>query len=245
MKLVSLTLSVLLAATALAQEQPVSISVTTTDDHPMVSIKNMHSLPLEAFLVEVNAAATNQRMTRMFYDIHSNYKHDKPVSPGASTELSLPVSTVTPAANANSPTSVVSSVPVPVLCAVVFSDGTTWGDGACIQDLLSRRKALASCLQDVMALLQQIADQNLAREQALAVLQQAWKERRQATPIDDQISNDQIFYGAISTLQGHPRTDGSFPNFTKTASALHRAYATWLADLQAAKPSKPRLEKSF
>ena len=242
MKLVGLTLSVLLAATALAQEQLVSISVTTANGHPMVSVKNTHALPLEAFLIEVNEATTNQRITRMFYDVHANYKHDTPISPGASTELPLPVSTVTPAGNA---TSAVSSVPVPVLCAVVFSDGTTWGDGACIQDLLSKRKALAACLQDVMALLQQITNQDLTREQALAVLQQAWRERKQATAVDDQISNDQIFYGAIRTLQGHPRIDGSLANFTKTASVLHRAYATWLADLQAAKPSKPRLEKSL
>jgi len=242
MKLVGLTLSVLLAATALAQEQPVSISVTTANGHPMVSVKNTHTLPLEAFLIEVNAATTNQRITRMFYDVHANYKHDTPISPGASTELPLPVSTVTPTASA---TSAVSSVPIPVLCAVVFSDGTTWGDGACIQDLLSRRKALAACLQDVMALLQRITDQNLTREQALAILQQAWKERRQATPVDDQISNDQIFYGAISTLQGHPRADGSFPNFTKKANILQRAYAIWLADLEAAKPAKPRLTKSL
>jgi hypothetical protein len=246
MKLVCLTSSVLLAATtALAQEQPVAISVTTTDGHPMVNVRNLNTLPLEAFLLVVSPAETNQPMTHMLYDVHANYKHDTPIPPNASTDLPLPVLRVTSTGNANLPTSAVSNVPVPILCAVIFSDGTTWGDGACIQDLLSRRKALAACLQDVMALLQRIADQHLDREQAIAVLQQAWKERRLVTPVDDQVPNDQVFYSVTRTIQAHPSTDGTSQDFTKTALLLHHSYATWLADLEAAKPAKPRLEKSL
>jgi hypothetical protein len=246
MKLVCLTSAVLLAAAAaLAQEQSVAISVTTIDGHPMVSVRNLNTLPLEAFLLEVSSAETNQPTIHMSYDVHANFKHDTPISPGSSTELPLPVLTVTQPGNASLPIGA-PKVYAPVLCAVIFLDGSTWGDGACIQDLLSRRKALAASLQDVMGLLQRIADQGLDREQALTTLQQAWKERKHANAVDDQArANDQIFYGVTTTIQHQPRNDGASTDFPRIARILRKSYATWLADLKAAKPTKARFEKSL
>jgi hypothetical protein len=232
MRLVLLVFSgFLISAATHAQEENVSISVTTVEDHPMVVVSNMHHLPVEGFLVTVDTVATNKPLARIYYDVYLNYKHDVPIPPDTSKQVPLPHI-------------VGQDLPIPTLRAVVFSDGTSLGDGAWVQELLHMRKILSGRIEEVMALLQDASDNHLTREQTLDALQKARQASRDATPnatVEERVRQDQAFYMAIRNLQGNPRANGKVPETSATLKHLNHALSLWLTDLQAAKPSlRPR-----
>jgi hypothetical protein len=186
-----------------AQEQDVSMSLTRVEEHPMISVSNSHGSPIEAFLVTVDTAATNKPLSRIYYDVYLNYKHDAPIPPSTSKQVPLPHI-------------VGQELPVPTLRAVVFSDGTSAGDAVWVQELLHMRKILADRLEETIALLQKASDQNLTREETLDLLQKAWNARRDETPDatpDERVRNHQIFYMAMRNLEDRPRHNGKPRSF--------------------------------
>ncbi len=231
MKTVSFALLILIGcATLSAQGQDVSISVKT-DDHPAINVSNNHNLPVEAFLITVDTATTSKPLTRIYYDVFSNYKNDHAIPPGASQQVPLPHI-------------VGQDLPIPTLRAVVFSDGTSLGDDNWIRELLHRRKILADRIEEVMTLLQDISNRQVVREDALDILQKAKKARLDANPSatpEERVWHGQIFYMAIRNLQGNPRFNGKVPDFPVTLKHLQKALANWLADLKSAKPGPPKL----
>jgi hypothetical protein len=212
-----------------AQPQDVSTSVVTVDGHSMITISNSHRVPIEAFLLTVDIDGANH-VTNIHYDIHSNYKHDVAILPGASHQVPLPHL-------------VGKDLPVPTLRAVVFSDGTSLGEGLWVQELLHRRKILLDRMEEVMTLLQSMSDQGLSREQAHAALQKAWQAHREATSgatIEERVWNDQVFYMATRNLEGRPRSDGTVPEFSASLRHLQRSLGEWHDDLQSSKPGPPK-----
>jgi hypothetical protein len=219
--------ALLCSQTAAAQEQDVSMSVTTVEGHPMISITNAHSSPIEAFLVTVDVGPTSKPLTRIYYDVHSNYKRDVPIPPGTSQQVPLP-------------SIVGQDLPVPTLRAVVFSDGTSVGDSTWVHELLHRRKILSDRMEEVMALLKTISDQKLTREEALDALEKARQARKNATSdatLEERVWHDQVFYMAIRNLQGNQSASGKVPDFSRSLDRLNHALSGWLLDLQTAKPS--------
>lgn len=227
MRLLPLVTSTLFVCSlATAKQQDVSISVIKDTDHPMVSIFNGYSGSIEGFLITVDTAQGGKPLTRIYYDVHSNYKHDIAVVPGTSQQVPLP-------------RVVGQDLPLPTLRAVLFSDGTAWGDDSWVQELLHRRKVLLDRLEEVMGVLQNISAQNLEREDALDMIEKARKARRDATPgatPEERVWNDQVFYMAIKNLQGNPRGNGKIPDLPVTLKRLNRALTAWFSDLQTAQP---------
>jgi hypothetical protein len=172
-------------------------------------------------------------VAHIHYDIHSNYRHDVPIPPGTAHEVPLPHI-------------IGKDLPVPTLRAVVFSDGSSYGDGFWVQELLLRRRILSDRIEEVMALLQNMSDQKLTQDQALEALQQAWKARREATASatpEERMWHDHIFYMATKNLQGNPHatgTNGKVPDFSKVLNRLQNALSGWHDDLQSAKPGPPK-----
>lgn len=213
-------------AVSRAQERHVSMSVTSVEQHPMISVSNLHASPIEAFLVTVDTAATNKPLTRIYYDVYLNYKHDVPILPAALKQVPLPHI-------------VGQELPVPTMRAVIFSDGTSEGDSAWVQELVHMRRILSDRLDEVMALLQKASDQNLTREETLELLQKAWKARREATrdaTPDERVRQDQIFYTTMRNLEDRRRPNGTSPEFSLLLKHFHHTLGLWLADLEGANP---------
>jgi hypothetical protein len=229
-------------ATVLAQDQKVSLSVVTTDRGPMINISNMDSLPVEAFLVTVDHNEGRTRLTRIYYDVHSSYRQPQrlreifpPIPPGASKQVPLPHL-------------VGKELPVPILRAVVFSNGLTLGDKPWVSELLQQRTILIDRLQEVIEILQYISERKLPHDEAIAILRQARETRKVAvvatgaTP-EEQVRHDQAFAIALLNLGGEPRLTRKIPEVMteddslKMIRTMIRYYSAWLADIQNANPS--------
>jgi hypothetical protein len=218
---------VFVCATALAQGSIVRMSVATVNGRPVISVFNGHRLPIEAFLVTVDISGKGGHLTRIYYDVHVSYKHALPVVGGTSRQVPLPHI-------------VGATQPVPTLRAVIFSDGTTWGEKSWVDELLRRRTILADRLQEVMALLQKVSDDKLTKDQGIAFLQHAREERKLAatgaTP-EEQVVQDLPFYSAIKSIDPPKEVDARDLDIATRIEHVNRFYAAWLADIQGAKPS--------
>lgn len=227
-RIASLLLLLLLGCTEVfAQEPAGSLSITGPTDRPMINISNTHSLQVEAFLVTVDVARAEKRLTRIYFDAHSYYRHDRPILPGDSRQLPLPHI-------------VGQELPVPVLRAVVLSDGTTFGDQSWVRELLQRRNIVSDRLQEVIALLKNASTQTLTRDQTIGILQEAFEARKKAsvggTP-EEQVLQQMIFRAAIKELQAVSQSNAVTPELVTKVQHLNSILSAWLADIQAAKPS--------
>jgi hypothetical protein len=216
---------------ALAQEQNLaSLSVTTTDDRPMLNIANQSKLPIEAFLVSVTNGKTNKPLTRIYYDTHAGYRHDSIIAPGTSYQRVLPHIVGEPA-------------PIPTLQAVVFADGTTQGELYWVNELLRWRTVLTERLEENIALLNNISDHRLTRDSSIEIIENARQARLQASPgtarPEERIWNDQVFRMTKRSLQGELRVNGSVPDVPIATRHLLKFYSEWLSDLKSAKPQLP------
>jgi hypothetical protein len=211
---------------AFAQEPVTSISVLTTDRQPVISVSNANSLPIEAFLITVDMEGTKRDLTRIYYDVHTNFRHDVAIAPGASTQVALPHIVERP-------------LPVPELRAVVFSDGSTSGEAIWVAELLRRRAIVAERLKEVTGLLDQISSQNLTRDDAIALLQGAREARQKGTstaPVEERVLQDWVFVIAIDNIGRDLPVGGKVPEPRMVARVLGNRFAAWLLDLRIAGP---------
>jgi len=232
MKPVCLLLFLLgISAGAYSQQQPVLISVGNMQANPTISIYNGYTLPVEAFLVTVETPATNRPVSRIYYDIHLNYRHDTTISPGASQQVPLPHA-------------LGQDLPVPTLRAVVFADGSTQGDAAWVDELLHMRKILAGRIEQVIGLLQNASNQKLTLQETLDIVRKAREASRNETPsatADERIRHEQAFYMAIRNLEHYQQRGGNASDSSRSLDHLTHVMTVWLSDLQAANPPlKPR-----
>jgi len=155
---------------AQGQAEKASVALVVTSNKPTINVSNNHTIAMEAFLVTVkHSPAEKLTMGPVFYDVYTNYRHDKPISPGAQQQITLPVLRG-------------QEAPVVTLQAVIFADGSSWGDPARVQEILHARQVLSNRLLEVSALLQKVAQEKPTREQALATIQAAWDAQKKATP---------------------------------------------------------------
>jgi len=223
-----LVLIVLLSwsATLRAQTEGVPVSVKGSNDRPMVSLVNTRGAQIEAFLVTVDVAKAGKRLTRLYFDTHTYYRHDRPIATGNSKDFPLPHI-------------VGNALPVPEVRAVIFSDGTTLGDRVWIEELLQRRRIVSDRLSKAITILQDASKQNLTGEQVVSRLQSAREDGRQSssalTP-EEQVLQDMVFIDAIKTLQMDSRGGESTSMLNAKIERLTRVFGDWLTDIQAAKP---------
>ena len=215
------------SVTVSAQTLSVPISVKTLNDRPMVSLVNTKDSQIEAFLVTVDVAKAGKRLTRLYFDAHTYYRHDRPIPTGNSKEIPLPHV-------------VGEDLPVPEIRAVIFSDGTTIGDGIWVEELLQRRRIVSDRLQEVVAILRDASKQNLTGEQTVAKLRGAQETRRhlslQQTP-EEQVLQEMIFIDAIKTLQNGSQGAESSSALNAKIERLCKVFGDWSTDIQTAKPS--------
>lgn len=226
---VLLTFLLCCCTTALAQGPIVSMSVSTDNDHQIISVFNSHNLPIEAFVVSVDDSGKGDHLNRIYFDTHAAYRNDKPIVSGTSNQRPLPHLVGAP-------------LPVTALRAVIFADGTTLGQESWVNELLHRRTILADGLRELMALLQKASDDKVTKDQAIASLQQARKAREltataAGVTIWEQAIQDLPFSIAISTLDPPLEVDANVREVSARIRAVNRFFAAWLADLQEAKPS--------
>jgi hypothetical protein len=226
MKLLCAVLISLLGTYAYAQSPDVSLNIKTSHEPPVIAITNAHIFPIEALLVTVDVSHNAARPWRIYYDSHINYKHDLPIAVGGSQELPLPHMADGPQ-------------PTATLRAVVFSDGSTLGDRSWVDELLGRRTVMIERLNEVLNLLDKISEQNLTKEQAITVLQQAREARIRASANEspeEQALQGLVFYGAISSLDPPSAVAGKPHDVRTMIKYISRVYRDWLANVQCGKP---------
>src|SRR5262249_43581084 len=240
MKRFILVLSLVLLASVIAkgQQRDVTFSVKTSDGAPKMTITNLHGSPLEAFVISVDFSGGRRWPTRIFYDVHANFKHDTLISDGASKDLPLP--------------RVVSGPqPAPILRAVIFADGTTVGEESWVNAILERRSVLLEALQETSLHLKNISERTLGALDAVVALNQALYARKDASDsapakqdvFERKIWREQVFQIAITHLEDRSKvaagTDN--PQVPQAINHLNRHFNDWMSDLRSAKraPSAP------
>src|ERR1019366_5000157 len=207
------------AARIPAQNELVSLSVTSTASGPIMSIRNNGDSPITGFVVTLDTLNNPNKLTIFYYDIYCDYGADHEVPKGASVEMGLPY---------NGQPSLAAPLAAPVFQAALFKDGTTWGDPTWISDLVKRRSILSLRLKEAIGRLQDASDQQLSKEVTLSRLQQRRDELAQENaglPIESRRLHDKVLRMMMKNLSG----DLAVAQLAKYLNA-------WLAFLQSAKP---------
>jgi hypothetical protein len=203
------------------------MTVTGTPDQPKIEISNSAAVPVDAFLVTVDASRPGGRPNRIYYDSHIYDRRQPSILPGGSRTLPLPHLVGGPQ-------------PTAELRAAVFADGTTFGEEEWVKELLRRRQIMADRLQEVLALLEKISDQDLTKEQVVAALKQARgaRIRMSATETpEEQGLEGLVFYGAIRSFDVPVVPEGQTYNVQRKVRSIIRGYSDWLALVQSGKPA--------
>jgi hypothetical protein len=230
--------AILIAAAPPAENQPVSLSVSTTANGPVMSITNNSDSPVTAFVVTMDLTKSHRGLTTFYHDVYCNYRNDHQIPKGASLEIPLPFS-----GQAS------SAVPLslPTLQGVLFKSGATWGDAFWIGDILERRSVLQFRLNEAIGLLQSVSDQQLSKPDAMSFLQQRRAEIAQVNagiPIERRLMHDKVIHMVIKNLGGDLRANGKVPEFSAVLSHLSRFLKTWHSVLQLSNPSPVALSEA-
>jgi hypothetical protein len=117
--------------------------VITADSRPTIQLTNLSESPLTAFIIttEISDPKLGHRV-ELYFDNVVNYGHDRSLMPRKSAMIPLPFVV------GSDPTMNSSKVR-----AVIFEDGTTFGELFWVRRLLARRNALLHNLQQVRTFL--------------------------------------------------------------------------------------------
>lgn len=149
---------------ALGQAEPATLSRSGNETYPSFTITNNAKVPITGFIVTVDLTLSRRVLTRYYFDVFVNYKHDYPIPHGDSTEMPLPRLSGLP-------------VPEPVLRAVVFEDGSSWGPKEWVDEMLERRSILLERLDSLDSLFETEMQRSPTRESLKATLQQQREAR--------------------------------------------------------------------
>jgi hypothetical protein len=221
------------------------MSLAVTNNRPVVSIVNNHTVPIEAcFLTIKYPSGQRGGIGPIFYDTHA-HRRDKPILPGQSQQFTLgPLQD--------------QQTPAPTLQAVIFADGSTWGDPDRVQQILRARKILSDRLEKMMTLLQTLISQKASRDQALSAVQAEWDAWNKSKPgslpittpddfytipsidaLEEDSRNTLVFYMVKSNIERSPISVREAADESKFLTMLNGVLARWDADLKAAKPPMP------
>ena len=127
-------------------DQPFTQELLATQDRGiLLAIRNTYKLPVTAFIMTVNPAGGESLSggeVRSYFDVHINYKGDAEIAPGALYEV--PVAHLL---------GIGASSLKPRIRAMVFSDGSTWGETTWISKILDMRGRASDELEAVKAIL--------------------------------------------------------------------------------------------
>jgi hypothetical protein len=130
------------------EKPPVQFEILQTPDHqPRMVITNLHQYPLTAFIVRTDPTAPNSITNTLMFDALTHTGLLAPISRGLSLVIGVPHA-------------VGLSVPDPVLAAVVWEDGSTYGPDELLVRIPKARSALADSYDRAIAMLQSGLDKN-------------------------------------------------------------------------------------
>jgi hypothetical protein len=130
------------------EKPPVQFEILQTLDHqPRMVITNLHQYPLTAFIVRTDPTAPNSITNTLMFDALTHTGLLAPIPRGLSLVIGVPHA-------------VGLSVPDPVLAAVVWEDGSTYGPDELLVRIPKARSALADSYDRAIALLQSGLDKN-------------------------------------------------------------------------------------
>lgn len=125
----------LLGQIASAQQQPFDVTPgMLSDGHPAVTIKNNSVYPITGIIMTVDpsgGASVTGNEVRSYFDVYINRNHDLRILSGGSH--TFPVAHIV---------GIDKSTLNPQIRAVVFEDGSTWGDVSWVSKITSMRKRL-------------------------------------------------------------------------------------------------------
>ena len=131
-----------------SEKPPVQFEILQTADHqPRMVITNLHPYPLTAFMVRTDPTAPDSITNTLVFDALTHVGLLAPVPRGLSLVMGVP-----------HPVGV--SVPDPVLAAVVWEDGSTYGPDELLARMPRARTALADSYDRAIAMLQTGLDKN-------------------------------------------------------------------------------------
>jgi len=229
---VSAFLFLFLAISGRAQSNLVNLSVTETEHGPVFVVTNHNTPAITASLVTtVSLTRSGKPLTRFYFDTYVNYRRDYPIVTRDSEQMSLPHIAGRPA-------------PQPVLRAVIFEDGSSWGEVSWVNELLQRRALVLRALDRIDRILEAAARQNLSKENLLGGVQQERALEAVANTgllQEHRILEDSVFQTAIANLNGGIKVNGKVPKVSEAIFYMKRILNSWRGHLQSAKPSPPPL----
>jgi len=146
---------------AFAQQSPIEVSFSVLPDgYPNVTVRNNYSRSITGFIMTVNPAGAGSNIrdeVRSYHDVYINNHHDRKIARGDSLTIPVPHIVGTDATKLE-----------PRFMAVVFEDGTAWGDDHWISKITSMRKRLAEEIQVLQGILDLGIQANLPGDALLA-----------------------------------------------------------------------------
>lgn len=213
-----------------AQSDLVNLSVAETKDGPVFVVTNHNTPAITSFLVTApSLTKSGKPLTRFYFDTYVNYRRDYPIVTRDSEQMPLPHVAGRPA-------------PQPILRAVIFEDGSSWGEASWVDELLQRRALALRALNNIDRILEAAATQNLSRENLLDALQQERAREAAVNPglrPEDGVLLDSVFQTAIANLSGGMQGNGKIPKVSEAIFYLKHMLNSWRGQLQSAKPSPP------
>lgn len=171
-----MTLSVLLCWGFSAAPQSEGLITTTTeqlsDGRVALSVRNNSQVPLLACLITQAHFYDSGRVGAkglVVFDAVTDPRSMSPVLPGQAKSFTLG------GRRGGKP-------PAVVLEAAVFLDGTTFGDQAGVRMIVNRRQYILRLAGEALSILEEAADQNMAREQLIARFKTFREEHTKAAP---------------------------------------------------------------
>jgi hypothetical protein len=130
------------------EKPPVQFQILQTSEHePRMVITNLHQYPLTAFIVRTDPRAPNTIANTLVYDALARVGLTAPIPRALSFVTGVPHG-------------VGESAPDPVLAAVVWEDGSTYGPDDLLARIAGARTALADSYDRAIAMLQTGLDKN-------------------------------------------------------------------------------------
>lgn len=150
------------------------------DGHPVMTIKNNYVHPITGFIMTVNPGGANLSTSdeaRSYHDVYINHHYDRKIARGDSQTIAVPyivgidVSTLKPQVR-----------------AVVFEDGSSWGEDPWISKIAAMRRRLF----EELAVLQEVVENGIKASSPVETLVTQVEAERNLRQLADQSADLEI-----------------------------------------------------
>jgi len=221
----------LLGQTGSAQRRPVDITLDMlSDGHPVVTIKNNSVSPITGIVMTVNPSggdASTGSQVRSYFDVYINRGHDlRILSAGSHT---MPVAHVV---------GIDKSTLKPQIRAVIFEDGSKWGDVLWVSKIVRMRKRLFDELGTVGELLDRGISSNSSADQIRTEIERERDIRvneNQSSEVEISQIDNMVLAHAAEELRRTSQVNSSQANTELPIAHLKRSLEMWRRHLGSAR----------